>query len=112
MNDSYAYLNRPSSDSWASSSDQIRDEKIEITVETPGKKGHIWSWLGFLILWFIVFTVILWLIYYSLKPPFVIQKDGTQVDTAKVLLAALISALILIIIVGIINLFYTRYQKR
>lgn len=67
------------------------------------KEGWGWGWLGALILWFIIFTVLFWLIYYSLKPTFVLQTDSNQVDTAKVLLAAVISALILVIIIWLIK---------
>jgi hypothetical protein len=70
--------------------------------------GYGWGWLGALILWFIVFTVLFWLIYYSLKPAFVLQNDSNQVDTAKVLLAAVISALILVIIIWLIKAAVTR----
>lgn len=62
-----------------------------------------WGWLGALILWFIIFTVLFWLIFYSLKPSFVLQADSNQVDTSKVLLASLISALILVIIIWLIK---------
>ena len=62
-----------------------------------------WAWLGTLVLWFIVFTVLFWLIYFSLKPSFVLQDDSNQVDTAKVLLAAVASSLILILIIWIIK---------
>lgn len=72
--------------------------------ETPcSSSGYGWGWLGALILWFIIFTVLFWLIYYSLKPSFVLQTDSNQVDTAKVLLAAVISALILVIIIWLIK---------
>lgn len=67
------------------------------------KASYGWGWLGALILWFIIFTVLFWLIYYSLKPTFVLQNDSNQVDTAKVLLAAVISALILVIIIWLIK---------
>lgn len=69
----------------------------------PCNNNSGWEWLGYFVLWFIVFTVLFWLIYYSLKPPFVLQSDSSQVDTAKVLLAAVISAFILIIIVWLIK---------
>jgi hypothetical protein len=62
-----------------------------------------WGWLGALILWFIIFTVLFWLIFYSLKPSFVLQSDSNQVDTAKVLLAAVIAALILVIVIWLIK---------
>lgn len=61
-----------------------------------------WGWLGALILWFIIFTVLFWLIYYSLKPGFVLNADG-DVDTGKVLLASVISSLILVIIIWLIK---------
>ena len=65
--------------------------------------GNGWGWLAALILWFIVFTVLFWLIFYSLKPSFVLQPDTNQVDTAKVLLAAVIAALLLVIIIWLIK---------
>lgn len=62
-----------------------------------------WEWFGLFVLWFIALTVLFWLVYYSLKPPIVLQSDGNQVDTAKVLLAAVISAFILIVIIWLIK---------
>ena len=70
--------------------------------------GMGWGWLGALVLWFIIFLVLFWLIFYSLKPSFVLQSGTNQVDTAKVLLAAVIAALILIIIVWLIRAAVTR----
>lgn len=67
-----------------------------------------WGWLGTLILWFIVFTVLFWLIYYSLKPAFVLQPDTNEPDTAKVLLSAVISALILVVLIWLIRFALTR----
>jgi cell division protein FtsX len=61
-----------------------------------------------LILWFIIFIVLFWLIFYSLKPAFVLQSDSNQVDTAKVLLAAVIAALILVIAVWLIKVAISR----
>jgi hypothetical protein len=77
---------------------------IQIVENKPKMAGYTWTWLGALLLWFIIFTVIFWLIYYSLKPSFVLQNDSNQIDTAKVLLAAVITALILIIIIWLIRL--------
>jgi hypothetical protein len=65
--------------------------------------GFGWEWLGSFILWFIVFIVLFWLIFYSLKPPFVLQSDSNQVDTAKVLLAAVISSFILVVLIWLIK---------
>jgi uncharacterized low-complexity protein len=70
--------------------------------------GYGWGWLGALIIWFIIFTVLFWLIYYSLKPSFVLSNDSNQVDTAKVLLSAVISALILVIIIWLIKIAINR----
>jgi len=67
-----------------------------------------WGWIGAMILWFIIFTVLFWLIYYSLKPAFVLQTDSNQVDTAKVLLAAVLSSLFLEIIIWLVKLLITR----
>lgn len=65
--------------------------------------GYSWGWLGSLIIWFIVFMVLFWLIYFSLKPSLVLQSNGTDVDTSKVLLAAVISSLIIVIIIWLIK---------
>ena len=62
-----------------------------------------WEWFGLFVLWFIALTVLFWLVYYSLKPPFVLQSNGNQVDTAKVLLSAVISAFFLIVIILLIK---------
>src|SRR3990170_4268528 len=49
------------------------------------------GWLGVLILWFIIFTVLFWLIFYSLAPSWTLNQDGT-INTGKVLLASIIAA--------------------
>lgn len=72
--------------------------------------GWGWSWLGALILWFIVFTVFFWLIFYSLKPSMVINKTTGEIDTAKVLLAAVILAIVLVIIIWIIKALVMRHR--
>jgi hypothetical protein len=60
------------------------------------------GWLGILILWFIIFTVMFWLIFYSLNPSWSQNQDGT-VNTGKVLLAAIIAAIVLVIIIWLIK---------
>ena len=67
-----------------------------------------WSWLGSIILWTIIFVVLFWLIFYSLKPAFVLQTDSNQVDTAKVLLAAVIAALLLVAAILLIKFLINR----
>lgn len=60
------------------------------------------GWLGMLLLWFIIFTVLFWLIFYSLQPSWVLNADGT-INTGKVLLSAIVSAIILVIIIWLIK---------
>lgn len=60
------------------------------------------GWLGVLILWFIIFTVLFWLIFYSLAPSWTLNQDGT-INTGKVLLASIIAAIILVIIIWLIK---------
>lgn len=70
--------------------------------EEPKSDNGCWGWLGQVLFWFIILTVLFWLIYYSLKPSWVLQSGTNQVDTAKVLLAAVVTAVILVIIGWII----------
>lgn len=77
------------------------------TSDAPAKQkpiGYTWTWLGALLLYFVIFTVLFWLVYYSLKPSFVLQNDSNQIDTAKVLLAAVVSSFILVIIIWLVRL--------
>lgn len=60
------------------------------------------GWLGMLLLWFIIFTVLFWLIFYSLKPSWAMNSDGS-VNTGKVLLASIIAAIILVIVIWLIK---------
>jgi len=65
-------------------------------------EGFGMGWLGILILWFIIFTVLFWLIFFSLKPDWALNQDGT-VNTGKVLLAAIVAAILLVIIIWLIK---------
>ena len=72
--------------------------------KTACNNNYAWgAQVGSIILWSIIFTVLFWLIFYSLKPAFVLQTDSNQVDTAKVLLAAVIAALILVGLIVLIK---------
>jgi hypothetical protein len=95
--------------------------KVTETVETcPTKKahhehhdggydmGHGWGWLGALIMWLLIFIVFFWLVFFSLKPTWVLKSGTQEVDTAKVLLAAVIAAVILVIIIWLIKLAISR----
>jgi len=68
--------------------------------------GHGWGWLGALIMWLLIFIVFFWLVFFSLKPAFVLTNGA--VDTAKVLLASVIAAVILVIIIWLIKLAVSR----
>ena len=74
--------------------------------------GHKWGWLGALILWGIIFAVLFWLLFYSLKPEFVLKDNTDEVDTGKVLLSAVIAALILIAIIGLIRLAVRKMYRK
>ena len=77
---------------------------------TNQSKCYSWGWLGALILWFIIFIVLFWLIYYSLKPSFVLQTDSNQVDTAKVLAAAVITAVIIVFLIWLLKIVFNRFR--
>lgn len=61
-----------------------------------------WGALGQFLLWFIILTILFWLVYYSLHPGFVMVPGTNTVDTARVLLAAVITAIVIILIVWLI----------
>lgn len=66
-----------------------------------------WGWLVAFILVLFALTVFLWILLYSLNPSWV-QSNGV-IDTAKVLLWALIIAFIIDLVLAIIKFLYTRY---
>lgn len=72
--------------------------------------GFAWSGVAWFVLWFIIFIVLFWLIYYSLAPTWVRVGGvaGAPVDTGRVLLLAVLSALVLIVIVWIVKWAVTR----
>jgi hypothetical protein len=68
-----------------------------------------WRPLAVLLLWFLVFTLLFWLIYVSVKPEFVLTSDD-QVDGWAALLAAAITALIVEVVVLLIK-FAISYRR-
>jgi divalent metal cation (Fe/Co/Zn/Cd) transporter len=58
------------------------------------------DWLVELLSFFFLFFVFTWIIYYSLAPAVLLTNTG-QIDTAKVLIAALITAGFLVICLGV-----------
>lgn len=89
--------------------DKCHPKKVEhvqrccAKADEPGHHHHhhAWGWVGQLVIWLVIFTVLWWLILYSLKPSFV-QTNG-QVDTAKVLLYAVLAAAFTVLIVWLIK---------
>lgn len=77
-------------------------DPCQIKTCDPCADGFNLSWLATLILWFIILLVLFYLIFFSLKPQWVLNPDDT-VNTAKVLLGAVIAALILLIIIWLIK---------
>lgn len=68
-----------------------------------GYGNNMWYGIGGFVLWFIIIGIVTWLVIYSLKPSWVINQSTGQVDTAKVLLASIIIALIIVIICWLIK---------
>lgn len=68
------------------------------------KQGYGWWWVGTFIMWLIVLIVIFWIIYFSLKPGFVMNSGTNEVNLSKVLLAAVITSLVIIIIFALLKL--------
>lgn len=73
-------------------------------------KKHVYSngcgnWVGYLF-WFVIIAIIVWFLLFSLKPDFVQKKDENgnptgEVDHGRVLLSAIIIALIICFIIWI-----------
>jgi hypothetical protein len=76
---------------------------VEEPCEDPCNNSYFdMGWLGMLLLWFIIFTVLFWLIFYSLQPDFVLNSDGS-VNTVKTLLAAIVAAIVLVLVIWLIK---------
>jgi hypothetical protein len=88
-------------------------ERAECCVELPvcepkcadpcdSTKGYFdFGFFGLALLWFIIFTVLFWLIFYSLNPAFTQNEDGT-INTSKILLSAIVASIILVLVIWII----------
>lgn len=70
-----------------------------------------WIWLTELIAFFFFFFVIVWIMFYSLAPPLLLSSHG-QVDTAKVLIASLITAFCIVVILGILRYVVNQGSER
>lgn len=81
---------------------ECAEPACEVPCEKPCDENYGFGWLGLLILWFIILTVIFWLIFFSLQPEWALNSDSS-INTSKVLLAAIIAAIILIVIIWLIK---------
>jgi hypothetical protein len=62
-----------------------------------------WGWFGQLLFWTGVFFIILWFVFYSLKPIWLLRKDSNEIDMGKVVLAALIASVVLVFIIWLLR---------
>lgn len=90
-------------------SDDKKENKEKYNKTLDIENGYGWGILGVIIVFFIVFVVIFWLVFYSLKPSFVIDENTGEANTGKVLLASIVVSLIIIIIGCLI--YFTMYNK-
>ncbi len=73
--------------------------------------GYGWGRIATIVLWFIIITILFWLIFYSLKPTFVLENGSNQVDTSKVLLAAIIATIIVMVLIWVIELAIAKFIR-
>lgn len=78
-----------------------------VAVVTPAKQGCNNNWAS-LIVWFLVIAVIVWFILYATKPCCIRKKDARglpcdDVDWCRLLGAAVVIAIILLIIIWLIR---------
>jgi hypothetical protein len=66
-----------------------------------------WGWLATLLIWLFVLLVLFWIIFYTFRPGFVLNSAG-EIDTGRLLLAAFVAAIIVVIIIWLIKLAVTR----
>jgi len=69
------------------------------------------GWIGCIVLWFIVLAVLFWIILYSFAPGIVMRCGTQEVDNGKVLLCAVIAALIIVVIFWIIKMICMHSKK-
>ena len=75
-----------------------------VVVEDEHMQKSHWGGFGVLVLWFIIIAVLIYLILYSLRPQWVlIDGEPTQVDSGRLLLAALIIAFIVVLIIWLVR---------
>ena len=63
------------------------------------------GWIGTFFFWFIILTIIFWLIFYSVRPCWAEDEEcekKRRVDTKKILLAAFVTSIVIILIIWLI----------
>lgn len=81
--------------------DKVSSPQFTPQLQTVEKQ---WNNRGNIMLWIIIFIILFWLIFYSLKPDIVLELDSSQVDTTRVLVASFVSSILLVSCVYIIKL--------
>lgn len=77
-----------------------------MTMESSMMKHHqwgVWHGVGAFFLWFIIIAIVFWLIYFSIKPSWALRPNTGEIDTGKILLAAIITSLVIVVIVWLIK---------
>jgi hypothetical protein len=81
-----------------------------VVKQEGGRYGHhhhggegFFAGIGAFIMWFAILTIFIWLIIYSLRPGWVLNRGTNTVNTAVVLLASIIIALVIILILWLIK---------
>jgi len=67
-----------------------------------------WGWLATLLIWLFVLLVLFWIIFYTFRPAFVLNGTTGEIDTGRLLLAAFVAAVIVVIIIWLIKLAVSR----
>lgn len=89
------------------STTQTTEQPVVVTKTYLGNCHWIISFFA----WFIALTIFMWFVYYSLKPCWAEDDDcdeHVKVDTKKILLAALVTAIVIILIVWLIYICVNR----
>jgi len=60
--------------------------------------SYVLSFLGDLLMWFVIFTVIVWILLYSLRPASVMDPNTDEISTKKVLLYSVIIGILLVVL--------------
>jgi fatty acid desaturase len=84
------------------------------TIDAPSdnEKLNVLLGVGVFILWLIVFFVFFWIFYYSMAFSFLLIPGTEDIDTLKVFIVSLISAIVLVVIIYGIKMAYLSLKKK